>query len=285
MEQEFIRKVIYEVISRMNLPALGKENPEAIPIGISNRHIHLSKSDAAVLFGEGYEFTCSRKLSQPGQFAASETVMLAGSRGCIEQVRVLGPERPKTQVEISRGDSIKLGVTAPLRESGSLKGSGGVTVIGPKGTILLAEGVITAQRHIHMTPRDAAFYSVSDGQPVMIRTGTGRGLIFDNVVVRVNDSYALECHIDIDEANAAGVVNGAPAYLLGGSCFGHEIATDEAAAGVMKKPLMLVTEEIVRNAWKSKSTLVVSKETIYTPLVRDVIRELKVGLEPINLEK
>ncbi len=283
MEQELIKKIVSAVLSKIGTGFLGHENSRPIPIGVSNRHVHLSETDLAVLFGSGYALKHQKDLSQPGQFAGVETVILAGPKGCIEQVRVLGPVRKQTQVEISRGDSFKLGIKAPVRESGKLKGSCGLTIIGPKGTVQLAEGTITAQRHIHMTPRDAAAFGVADGQPVKVRAGEDRGLVFDRVVVRVSDQFALEFHIDLDEANAADISNGDPAYLLvpaGNQSWPEEKHITqkgmEMAVPATQKPLTLITEEIVRDAWKRNAQLVVGKNTLYTPLARDAMKELKV---------
>lgn len=287
MEQELIKKIIASVLSKMSIYNLLKENIKPIPIGVSNRHVHLSNADIEVLFGPGYEIRSQKKLSQPGQYAAIETVILAGPKGCIEQVRILGPARKQTQVEISRGDSYKLGIEAPTRESGNLKGSCGITIIGPKGTIMLTEGVITANRHIHLTPQDAAFYGVFNGQSVKVKAGEGRGLVFDNVVVRVSDNFVLEYHIDMDEANAAGIKNGDSAYLLAPTQNKHsqpasenEIKHDIKPAEELQNPLGLITDGIVREAWKRNIGLVVSKDTLYTPLAKDTIKELKVEIVP-----
>ncbi|MEG0662738.1 MAG: phosphate propanoyltransferase [Anaerovoracaceae bacterium] len=173
-----------------------------IPVGVSNRHLHLSEQDLATLFGEGYEFTRIKDLSQPGQYACKELVTICGPKGAIEKVRVLGPARSKTQVEILKSDSFKLGISAPTRISGDLEGTPGVTIIGPKGSVQTKEGLIISQRHIHMTPGDAANYGVTDGQLVDICVEGERGGIYKNVIIRANDASALECHVDNDEANA-----------------------------------------------------------------------------------
>ncbi|MBP2651287.1 MAG: phosphate propanoyltransferase [Firmicutes bacterium] len=175
-----------------------------IPVGISARHIHLSKEDLNTLFGEGYELTHFKPLTQPGQFASNEFISLEGEKGSFPRVRVLGPVRGQTQIEVSLTDAAKLGVKAPVKDSGDLEGSAGITVVGPKGKVTLHNGVIVARRHIHMLPEDAAQYDVKDHDFVQIRVGdASRSLIFDQVHVRVTNTSKLECHLDTDEANAS----------------------------------------------------------------------------------
>jgi propanediol utilization protein len=181
------------------------DNGKMINVGISNRHIHLSEPDKTVLFGQGYQLTKLKDLRQPGQFACKETVTIKGPKGEIEKVRVLGPERKQTQVEISQSDSIKLGISAPLRESGNLADSSPIAVIGPKGALELSEGAIIALRHIHMSTEEAKRYGVRDGQIVSVKVNTPKGGVLDHVLVRSGDSHRLEMHIDTDEANAMGV--------------------------------------------------------------------------------
>jgi len=175
-----------------------------IPIAVSARHIHLHREALEALFGEGYELTPYKDLSQPGQFACEEKLNLIGPRNRIEGVRILGPLRSACQVEISRTDEFFLGVDAPVRHSGKVEGSAPITLEGPKGTYHLEEGLICAWRHIHMTTADAEIYGVKDKEYVEVAIKGGpRDLIFGDVLVRVKDSYALEMHIDTDEANAA----------------------------------------------------------------------------------
>lgn len=179
------------------------ERPEdTIPVGVSNRHLHLSQEDLDALFGSGYTLTPIKDLSQPGQYACKEMLTICGPKGAIEKVRILGPVRSKTQVEILAGDSFKLGVTAPAKLSGDLAGTPGITLVGPKGSVQIKEGLIVAQRHIHMTPADTVKYGVTDGQIVDILAEGPRGGIYKNVIVRATDASALECHIDTEEANA-----------------------------------------------------------------------------------
>ena len=182
-----------------------------IPVGISNRHIHLSRADLEALFGTGYELTPMKDLSQPGQYACKETLTLIGpSMRAIENVRVLGPVRSASQVEISRTDSFTLKVKPPVRESGSIAGSAPVVIVGPKGVVALKEGCIIANRHIHMHTDDAARFGVKDGEyiDVDVTDGERRTRWFD-VQVRVSPKFALEMHVDTDDANAVGIGNGA----------------------------------------------------------------------------
>jgi len=179
-----------------------KEHMYEIPVGVSNRHIHLSQADVNSLFGEGYQLTKSKDLSQPGQYACKEIVTICGPKGAIEKVRILGPVRSKSQIEVLTGDSFKLGIVSQARLSGDLQGTPGITLIGPKGSVQTKEGLIVAQRHIHMTIEDAKRFGVHDGQMVSIEINGPRGGIYNNVAVRANDASALECHIDTEEANA-----------------------------------------------------------------------------------
>ena len=178
-----------------------------IPVGVSNRHVHLSQQDLAILFGGSASLTKSKELSQPGQFACAETVTLVGPRGVIENVRVLGPVRTATQVEISAADGFRLGIKPPVRDSGDLDGSAKATLVGPKGAVSLPQGVVVAARHIHMHETDALRFGVRDKQKVCVRVTGERGLIFEQVLVRVSPSFSLEFHVDLDEANSAGLAN------------------------------------------------------------------------------
>jgi acetate kinase len=180
-----------------------------IPIAVSARHCHLSRETLDRLYGTGYELRVKKWLSQPGQFAAEETVTVVGPRNRIERVRILGPLRSVDQVEISRTDEFFLGIDAPVRESGKVKNTPGCRLIGPAGEVVLEDGVICAWRHIHMTPEDADRFGVADRDVVEVGvSGNERGLTFGNVLVRVSPSYKLEMHIDTDEGNAAEIRSG-----------------------------------------------------------------------------
>ena len=182
----------------------------------SARHIHLSQADLETLFGAGYELTPKKDLSQPGQFACEERVTVVGPKKELAGVSILGPVRPETQVELSLTDARSIGLSAPVRESGDVAGSAGCKLVGPKGEVEIAEGVIAAKRHIHMTPEDAAEFGVKDTQVVQVKvpSSIGRTTIFDDVVVRVSPKYALAMHIDTDESNAAGVAPGTMADVI-----------------------------------------------------------------------
>ena len=170
----------------------------------SARHVHLTTEHIEILFGKGHELTVKKMLSQPGQFACEEKVTVVGPKKSIEKVSILGPARKASQVEVSLTDARTLGVTAPVRESGDVTGSGACKLVGPCGEVELSEGVIAAKRHIHFTPEDAEAYGVQDKDIVKVKvTSDGRSLIFDDVICRVSPTYALAMHIDTDESNAA----------------------------------------------------------------------------------
>jgi len=185
-----------------------------VPIGISNRHIHLSQEDLKKLFGDGHELTNIKNLVQVGEFAAEETVTVKGPKGNLEKVRILGPTRAATQVEISKTDSFKLGVDTPVRQSGQVDGTPGCILVGPKGEVEIKEGVIIADRHIHMSPEDAQVFNVKDSDRVSVHIDGARELTFHNVLVRVKSSFVLEFHIDTDEANACLVKNNDMATVI-----------------------------------------------------------------------
>lgn len=203
---------IAEMVKRALLEIKGEQKPStdgAIPIGVSNRHIHLSKSDLETLFGEGYELTPIKELSQPGQYACKEQLTIIGpSMRPIENVRVLGPVRKASQVEISATDSYVLKVKPPVRESGNIKDSAPIRIVGPKGVVELNEGCIIANRHIHMSPAEAEVFGLKDGDYVDIDVNGKRRTRWFDVQVRVHKDFRLEMHVDTDDANAAGIGNG-----------------------------------------------------------------------------
>jgi len=178
-----------------------------IPIGVSVRHVHLSRADADALFGVGYELTKKRDVTQPGQFVTRETVDLVGPKGELRGVAIINPLRKATQVELARTDAFALGVSPPLRESGKLDGTPGITLRGPAGTVTTTSGVILAHRHVHMNPAQAKDYGVSDKDMIKVRVEGEREMTMGDVIVRVNPDYELDMHIDTDEANAAGLTN------------------------------------------------------------------------------
>ena len=182
---------------------------------MSARHLHLTKETFAELFGADATPTHLKDISQPGQYACKEQVTIIGPRGRIEGVRLLGPLRPNNQVEVSRTDEFKLGVDAPIRDSGNVAGSAPIVLEGPAGRLELREGLICAKRHIHMAPADAKRFGVQDGDEVDVRISGGpRDLTFGDVLIRVSPMFVLEMHIDTDEANAAELDQGATGGLV-----------------------------------------------------------------------
>ncbi len=186
-----------------------------IPVGVSGRHIHLSKEHLEVLFGKGYQLTKFRDLSQPGQYACEEKVDLVSPEGRrLDGVRILGPTRSATQVEISRSDAIRGRFIAPVRSSGNIKGSGGCKLVGPKGEVELAEGVIVADRHIHFSTKEAEEFKVGDGDVVSIYVKGEKAGILDDVLCRVSDKFVLDCHLDTDDGAAFGLKTGDTVQLV-----------------------------------------------------------------------
>jgi putative phosphotransacetylase len=202
---EQVLKLLLEAVKNNGENTVSQGNSSEIPIGVSNRHVHLSQKDLESIFGEDYKLTKLKDLSQPGQYACKEIVTICGPKGAIEKVRILGPVRSKTQVEVLNGDCIKLGAASNVRLSGDLSRTPGITLVGPKGSVQIEEGLVVAQRHIHMTPEDAKNLGVCDGDIVSIKFDDLRGGIYSNVAIRANDTSKLECHLDIEEANAMGI--------------------------------------------------------------------------------
>ncbi|WP_153731072.1 phosphate propanoyltransferase [Sporosarcina obsidiansis] len=284
MNQQLIEQIVGEILGQ-----LGKnptQLPErAVPIAVSARHVHLQPEHVEVLFGAGYELTQRSELSQPGQFAANETVMIAGPKSSIERVRILGPVRKATQVEVSWTDAMKLGVKPPLRESGNIEGSAPITLIGPKGSVHIEQGLIIAQSHIHMGPSDAVRFGVQDGEYVTVEADGVRPISFRNVRIRVNERYRLEMHIDTDEANAGFITQGTIGRLVKPS-----EATETACSlpvtdtTTISRPAKVNTPQSFEFTKKLLSTedlaaisedeIVVNKGTIVTALAKDTAREL-----------
>ena len=181
---------------------------KTLPVGLSNRHIHVSQKDLDILFGEGYELTKFKDLSQPGQYACEEKVDIVGTKGTLKGVRILGPVRNSTQFELSVSDAFTLGVKPIVRNSGDIIDTPGAKIVGPKGEVEIEQGIIVAARHIHMHTSDAENFGVADNDVVNVRVKGPRGLTFENVLVRANKDYALEMHVDIEEGNACGLRNG-----------------------------------------------------------------------------
>lgn len=206
-----------ERITRIVIDSLAKKDGSTgflVPIGVSARHIHLTQADVETLFGKGYNLTKKKDL-MGGQFASNEVVTIVGLKlRAIENVRILGPVRKASQVEVSATDAVKLGIKVPVRESGHIAGSAPIAVVGPKGVIYLKEGCIVAKRHIHMSPADAEKAGVKNGDIVSVRVENERATTFNNVLIRVDPSFTLEMHIDTDEANAAEISTGMKAEIV-----------------------------------------------------------------------
>jgi acetate kinase len=203
------RMIAREVMRCLRGPtaALRSVHARPIPVGVSVRHVHLSAKDCAALFGDGYELSKRRDVTQTGQYVTRETVDLVGPRGEIRGVAIINPLRKETQVELARTDAFTLGVQPPLRESGQLADTPGITLRGPRGEVMIQRGVILAQRHVHMSPDDARRYGVHDKSVIRVQVSGDREMEMGDVVVRVHPDFVLDMHIDTDEANAAGLHN------------------------------------------------------------------------------
>ena len=189
-----------------------------IPVALSARHVHLSQEDVEAMFGPGYQLNKLSDLSQPGQYACRETVEVMGPKRSMSKVRVLGPVRKATQVELSTTDGVVLGIPLPTRDSGDIHGTPGAYLIGPRGAVRLDEGCIVASRHIHTTPEDAQRLGVRDKQKVWVQFEGPRGLVFSDVLVRVSPDFRTELHLDLDEGNAASIRNGDRVRILTNLC-------------------------------------------------------------------
>ena len=204
---DLVAEIVNRVMSQYGGAAASTDG--TVPVGVSNRHIHLSAEHVEILFGKGYELTPIKDLSQPGQYACKEQLTIIGpSMRPIENVRVLGPVRKNSQVEISMTDSYVLKVKPPVRESGSIKGSAPIRIVGPRGVVELSEGCIIANRHIHMSPDEARVFGLSDGDYVDVDVNGKRRTRWFDVQVRVHKDFRLEMHVDTDDANSAGIGNG-----------------------------------------------------------------------------
>ncbi len=209
-DEELLIKSITEKVIQL----LVEYNRVSVPVGISNRHIHISEPDLKQLFGDNYKLTKFKDLEQPGQFASNELVTLKGPRGLLERVRILGPVRAETQIELSLSDGFKLGVETPIRESGKIDTTPGIELIGPHGSVVKTKGVIAALRHIHMPKTLADQHNFKDKQFVDVEVNGLRKATLGQVLLRVSDQYKLEMHLDMDEANAVCLKNGACVTIL-----------------------------------------------------------------------
>ncbi|WP_349673686.1 phosphate propanoyltransferase [Lacrimispora sp.] len=197
--EELIQKITEMVLEHWNRLST---DPYQVPVGISARHVHLSRDHVETLFGAGYQLTPEKLLSQPGQFACKEQVEVCGPKGFIKKVRILGPERKQSQVEMALSDCRILGIKPPVRTSGDLKETPGILLKGPVGEVSLKEGVIIADRHIHMTPEEASWFGVSDGDRVNVLVPGEKAGVLGRVLVRITSESRLDLHVDTDDANA-----------------------------------------------------------------------------------
>lgn len=211
-EEQLVELIVKEVMAKL------KDQPQQkreVVCNVSARHIHLSQAHVEALFGEGYQLTKLKDLMQPGQYASNETVAVIGPKGTFPKVRILGPARGDTQLEISATDARTIGVQPVVRMSGKVQGTPGFIIEGPKGRVTVEQGAIVAARHIHATPADAERLGVKDGQMVRVRKTGDRAVVFENVVFRVSPNFALEMHLDTDEANAAMIKDGDMLEIIG----------------------------------------------------------------------
>lgn len=245
-------------ILRLVLSEMAKEGFRYAPAGISVRHVHLSQQDLQTLFGAGYELHPLRALVQPGQYAAEEQVTLEGPRGTLEKVRIIGPVRKETQVELSLTDAARIGLKdLPVRMSGDLQETPGIRIVGPAGEVTTSSGVIAAARHLHLSEEQAKVFHVHDGQAVSVRIGGERPCLLERVLCRTGKGHELELHLDTDEANACGLKNGDLVQVLS---FGEGIA--EQAADDTFDPVRIY-EKVVRALTGQKSCRT-DKESLYT---------------------
>ena len=253
------------------------------PVEPSARHVHLTHEALEKLFGKGAALTQKRALSQPGEFLSEQRVNLVTAKGLIENVAVLGPVRGAVQAELSRTDCHALGINAPIRRSGDLRGGADVLLVGPAGIYEAAGAAIVAQAHIHMTPNDAERFGVQNGQAVAVRTQTARPVTFEQVIVRVNPNFALAMHIDFDEANACALEPGSTAAICsaGTACIEPKPAAEAAAEAAAEHKI--ITEAIAKELIKTHTnSITLRRGTILTPSARDVFSDAHVSIELIN---
>ncbi len=277
MDQNELMKIVRNEV----ILAVGKTLGKAfVPAAVSNRHVHLSRADIDRLFGAGYELTPIKPLSQPGQFAAKETITLHGPKGSIAGIRVLGPARPDTQIEISVTDSFKLGIKPVVRMSGKVEGTPGGRIETQFGSVEIPCGVMVSARHLHLSARQAEQLNLKDGQTIALKSMGERAIVLENVIVRSGDGHDMEVHLDMDEANAAIIKNGDLLEIVGGEAVSvkPQAAVSEVQAASIE-PLSLVTEEDVKLAAKRGGSVAAAAGAIITPLAKDTARELNVDIK------
>lgn len=289
-------------IRHLVLTELARQGSKFVPVGISARHVHLSQGDIAALFGPGYELTPLKPLVQPGQYAAREQLTLVGPKGELGKVRILGPARAETQIELSFTDAMKLGIkNCPIRMSGDLAGTPGLKLVGPRGELTVTQGVIIAQRHLHLSGPQAQAYGVHDKQVVSVRVTGARPCLLEGVVCRVGEGHELEIHIDTDEANACALQNGDllelvfPGQSEGHHCQGTCRSGDGCACGhhsapapapappaePEQEPLDLVTERDINDAFRdSHPQVLCTKKALITPAAAD--RAAETGIKIVR---
>jgi putative phosphotransacetylase len=299
MREQMDNNTLHLQIRNLLLHEMAKAGHRYVPAAISVRHVHLGRTDIDKLFGSGYRLSVKNALSQPGQFACEETVTLIGPKGRIAEVRVLGPEREDTQVEISLTDSIKLGVMPVVRISGDIADTPGIRLTGPSGEVAVPYGAIVSARHIHMSDQDAHMYGLKNGDIISLRKTGVRQMVFDNVIVRAGSSHSLEVHLDTDEGNAAGIVYGDLLEILDNSdARGHRLETDRQRDSDLKintpkrnetaiyetvEAGSLVTEEKLAEYHKRGTKILrISKSVLITPLAKDKAWENGISIEIVD---
>jgi len=269
MTEPQLNSIVEAVLAALPSQPLNPEACPLIPVESSARHVHLTREAVGKLFGPGAALAQKRALSQPGEFLSEQRVKIVTPGGELDNVAVLGPTRKAVQVEISMTDTCALGIPAPVRLSGDLRGAADVVLIGPAGAFEAPGSAIVAQAHVHLTPADARRLCVNDGGVLRVRTGSARAVTFENVIARVSEKFALAMHVDFDEANACGLAPGDMGQLVG-QCTMHnaQCAIDEK----------LITEERAKGL-VSQGGLVLRRGTIVTPAARDVFTQAKIEIE------
>ena len=284
-------KELRAVVQRLILSELAKVGEPYVPVMSSNRHCHLSQADVERLFGSGYQLTKMRDLVQPGQFACNERVIIETEKGKMT-LRVVGPARKETQIELSFTDAVKLGLKPPVRMSGDLEGSPGCTLSNGEKRIQVSQGVIVAARHLHMAPDEAEAFGLKDGDVVSLKVEGQRGATLDNVIVRSGKAHLMEAHIDKDEANACGLADGQLCQVIRRGAApetSHPLPVPQSVAPPAPKketlldlstePRRLITEDDVRSAALNGYKMIrYGKDAILTPLARDAASEKRIEL-------
>lgn len=296
MDRELNQKV-----RNLILVELAKAGVQYVPVAISNRHVHLCRADIDKLFGLGYQLKLQKSLSQPNQVACEEKITLVGPKGKIEDVRILGPQRKQTQVEVSFTDSFKLGTMPIVRMSGNLSGSPGIRLVGPQGGVELSSGLIISERHLHMSREEADAYGLKDGDAISIRKAGARPTVFEGVIVRSGEGHSLEVHLDTDEGNTAAINCGDLLEIVGRGQEQLLTTIDAPQKQTAMIPLQEQTKEPVKQTVKGGDAVVLiteemviaeykngvrhmqrGKRTLVTPLAKDKAYELGMTIEQLS---